>query len=306
MLKKICVWIICILVSLEIGLQAGGLIVRSWWFAQHAFYAKRPGEITVLCVGDSITQGVGADARGRSYPAQLEKMLYARFPDKRIRVVNYGIGGTNSSQLLHRLPGLMLQFDPDILICLIGQNDGWNLIESGLQHVNDSPLFASIAVHARTWVFNLKTYKLYQAARFIFSPRVKDIKNRTIQEIEAEDGSVIDEWKDEGKDMCGHLIRSNIEKIIDISEEKGVMFVGLTYPEDKCDYLNDLLKTIYERNDVAYVDIFRLFPAFERKRGGSLFIADGFHLTGEGYEKFAELLLPLISKAIRTRFSDHI
>ncbi|MDR1461057.1 MAG: arylesterase [Campylobacteraceae bacterium] len=72
-------------------------------------------DIPILAFGDSITQGYGAKD-DESYPSQLSKML-------NIKVINSGISGEVSSLGLARLPGVLAQYKPKIVILCHGGND---------------------------------------------------------------------------------------------------------------------------------------------------------------------------------------
>ena len=79
--------------------------------------------VRVACIGDSITQGVGAE-NGKSYPAQLQELLGADW-----KVGNYGVSGRT---LLKKgdLPYWnenayqeALKFKPNVVIIMLGTND---------------------------------------------------------------------------------------------------------------------------------------------------------------------------------------
>jgi acyl-CoA thioesterase-1 len=74
-----------------------------------------PAGATVLALGDSITYGTGAPS-GASYPEALAKLTGWN-------VINAGVPGNTSAQALDRLPGLLAQHQPTLVLIGIGGND---------------------------------------------------------------------------------------------------------------------------------------------------------------------------------------
>lgn len=74
-----------------------------------------PAGSTVLALGDSLTQGVGAQ------PAQAWPQLLAHSTGWHI--INAGISGHTSAQALERLPELLQNHRPQLVIIGIGGND---------------------------------------------------------------------------------------------------------------------------------------------------------------------------------------
>ena len=76
--------------------------------------------ITILALGDSLTEGLGVDADD-NYPAQLEAKL-KQMGYTNVDVVNSGLSGETSTGLINRLDWVS-QTKPDITILTIGAND---------------------------------------------------------------------------------------------------------------------------------------------------------------------------------------
>ena len=85
--------------------------------------AKEPKRQVLACVGDSITQGVGAE-RGQSWPAQAQKIL-----GKKWRVENFGLSGTTLMNSGNKPYQKSQQFkdalssNPDVVVIMLGTND---------------------------------------------------------------------------------------------------------------------------------------------------------------------------------------
>ncbi len=89
--------------------------------------------ITVLALGDSLTEGLGVQRR-LTYPAQLQQRLHEQGYDS-LRVVNAGFSGETTSGLLTRLNWVLKQ-KPDIVILTIGANDAMRGIPLDLVRQN--------------------------------------------------------------------------------------------------------------------------------------------------------------------------
>lgn len=74
-----------------------------------------PPGATVLALGDSITSGSGATTEA-SYPAVLAQLTGWN-------VVNAGVPGDTSTQALERLPALLEEHAPRLVLVSIGGND---------------------------------------------------------------------------------------------------------------------------------------------------------------------------------------
>jgi acyl-CoA thioesterase-1 len=87
-------------------------------------------DITLVCLGDSLTAGYGATTPGRdddahSYPAYLQKKIndtVAAATNGTVKVVNEGLSGDTSAGGLNRIDQVLFS-DPQIVIVELGAND---------------------------------------------------------------------------------------------------------------------------------------------------------------------------------------
>jgi len=78
-------------------------------------HAVVPAGATVVALGDSLTYGTGADAAS-SYPSVLAALTAWN-------VVNAGVPGETAAQGCDRLPGLIAEHRPALVLVLLGGND---------------------------------------------------------------------------------------------------------------------------------------------------------------------------------------
>jgi len=88
-------------------------------------YKADPGSINIVTLGGSSTYGTRVYTRD-SYPYLLEEVLRKSVnTDKAINVINGGLGGYATPNIIALLSGKIVHLDPDIIIFYVGFNDAW-------------------------------------------------------------------------------------------------------------------------------------------------------------------------------------
>jgi len=77
----------------------------------------------IVTLGDSITQG---GARPGGYVWQIDQYLQAVYPNHKIEIVNAGISGHKSTDMLARFQRDVLDKKPDVVTISVGINDVWH------------------------------------------------------------------------------------------------------------------------------------------------------------------------------------
>lgn len=78
--------------------------------------------LVIVAIGSSSTAGVGASDPAHTYPAVLAEELHHRWPQIAVNVINKGIGGERSSQMLARFERDVLSYHPQLVIWQTGSN----------------------------------------------------------------------------------------------------------------------------------------------------------------------------------------
>ena len=81
---------------------------------------KRPGSVRIMCLGDSFTWGWGVE-ESAIYTRVLETALEGG--DTQIEVMNAGVGGYGTDQLLIYLREQALDYSPDLVLYQVARND---------------------------------------------------------------------------------------------------------------------------------------------------------------------------------------
>jgi lysophospholipase L1-like esterase len=83
------------------------------------------GEVNIVAIGSSSTEGDGASGPAASYPSRLGVALAARFPAPKINVLNLGVGGQEAPDEAARFKKDVLAKQPALVIWQVGTNAAW-------------------------------------------------------------------------------------------------------------------------------------------------------------------------------------
>ncbi len=156
-----------------LGLLEAGLRVLGWAQVRRSTpvaTGRQGSSFTLLCLGDSFTQGSGV-LPGQDYPSHLRRLLAARLPGRELQVVQAGVRGLNTSQLLAHAQRerLIQRFRPNVVLLLAGGSNAWNL-----QGYSDAAP-GGLAGWALAHLDGIRSYKLLKLFhRELTTPRGRD------------------------------------------------------------------------------------------------------------------------------------
>jgi len=84
---------------------------------------KPDGVFRIVALGGSSTYDVSIDDNKQTFTAQLEKLLKEEYGYRNVQVINAGVPGYNSWEILGNLEFRVLDLDPDLVIIYEGTND---------------------------------------------------------------------------------------------------------------------------------------------------------------------------------------
>ncbi|HYB10610.1 MAG TPA: SGNH/GDSL hydrolase family protein [Alphaproteobacteria bacterium] len=79
--------------------------------------------VKIVAFGSSSTAGAGASDAGHAYPSQLADALGRLFPKSHVAVLNKGVNGEQTADMLSRLDRDVLAEHPDLVIWQSGSNE---------------------------------------------------------------------------------------------------------------------------------------------------------------------------------------
>jgi acyl-CoA thioesterase I len=98
-------------------------LLRSAYPLPHVAAKLKLGEpIKIVALGSSSTEGMGASSARTTYPAQFQAELQRLWPKNTITVLNKGVSGEQSQQMIGRFERDVIAEKPDLVIWQTGTN----------------------------------------------------------------------------------------------------------------------------------------------------------------------------------------
>ncbi|MBN1622048.1 MAG: tetratricopeptide repeat protein [Endomicrobiales bacterium] len=241
---------------LEIGIRSAGYVlvkVRDYKDRAMSSMASYKDKYVIMCLGESTTEG--------QYPGCLEQELNKRNLGVEFKVIDEGKGGCTTSYVLANLEYNIEKYKPDMIIAMMGINDG-----------KDEVVFES-----RENAEIIKSLKIYKLA-FLLASYIKSTagfgKKHDIKAVKTDDAGL----------QKKKNIVEEVQKKIDIAEKyqaKG------RYEESEKIYKGIIEK--YPDYQWGYIGLGFAYDEQGKQKKAKEFILKGFRLAA--YDKWVYILV---------------
>lgn len=179
--------------------------------AEEIEFHKARNTVRILLLGDSSPVGLGLHNRAEAFGELAAQMLQQRWRgQKKIELINAAVSGYTSEQAKRFLQSEGLRYQPDFVVCYLGNNDG-----SINGYLTDREIFGA-QQWSRTVRTALNRLAIYRVLRALISPVLSDLRS-------ARTGSPTVRVSPEE-------FGENIHDIADISREIGAQAIFINPP----------------------------------------------------------------------------
>lgn len=262
-------------------------------FQKNGFRGKRPCDtcpdstVRILTMGGSSTMGIPMLFAGRTYAAQLQRLLDERRPGEHYEVLNGGVGGFGITQVYSSLKEELLKYKPDIVTISCWFND-----------TAPSPGWYSIPGKS-DWEGYLETRRLAKIAqnplvRFLRSTRVYAALRHFLLETRSQFLARSTRAKQKGRPrMTPEEFQAALEEILLLAKEHKFLPVLLTEAKNRTDVWeyehkkNPYLRVLSDFSKKHHLPFVDSLSSLSRYRDQWLFY-DFIHPNPAGHEVIAE------------------
>jgi len=280
---------------------------------KNRLYKADPDSINIVSLGGSSTYGTRVYNKD-SYPYLLEKVLrQSTYTDKTINVINAGLGGYSTPNIIALLSGKIIHLDPAIIIFYVGFNDAWTRLmfsdfKMDYSHAQKSWMEPKFPFWRYSRFLDVVAGKLgYPSAK----PHIHSVAWRKMS------GKPEANFRNSSADA----FRANLMTLISIARTHGAVPILVTQatdfknhplPENNKVWMQAMGEHMNIINQVAgnmSVDLINVRSPMSDKKE---YFLDVLHMNGEGNKKRAEIIADylirnkLIGENVKTATLDLI
>lgn len=260
-------------------------------------YTADSNSVNIVSLGGSSTYGTRVYLHD-SYPYILEEILRkSATTDKTINVINAGLGGYSTPNIISLLSGKIIHLKPDAVIFYVGFNDAWTrLMFSGFKtdysHAQKSWVDLDFPFWRQSRFLDIIADKLgYPADK----PHIHSVAWKKMS------GNPKDNFRHSSSDA----FKSNLMSLISIARTHGAVPILVTQatdfknhplPENNKIWMQameentNIIKQVAEKMSVGLIDIRKLMT------DRSEYFLDVLHMSGVGNRRRAEIIAEYLMK----------
>ncbi|MBU4305243.1 MAG: SGNH/GDSL hydrolase family protein [Candidatus Omnitrophica bacterium] len=235
---------------------------------------KKDDVFRIICIGDSVTQGYGIGGAvlpvNQTYPYELELLIQRYCANRKIEVMNAGIGAYSSLQAARYLKRELWKYCPDLVIIWIGVNDDASALfladkEQKVPSVDDLKK-RSIREHSALYLY---------LRNELFSKRIRRVAPQ-------------DYYKN-----CEDMLLLSREKAFEIA-----FVIPFAFENKRLKYYSKYKKVLEELRERYNVELLDVKGVLEKSKDiDSLFI-DNCHMSAEGNKIVAGIIYDLLEQRL--------
>lgn len=274
-------------------------------------FQKTPATFRILCLGDSITEGMRVDNAG-AYPKLVEKKFAQEGKGSKVEVLNAGVVDYGIEQEYLFLKEKGIKYNPDMVIMGYFLNDGRGFVPAKTIYmkefaglINKSKFLYLLDKMIRKYRIKYQ-YKLWEKNRLEFwMPLYKEGRWRTSKE---ERYRLIDlakkDWGLAWTQKGWERTRAYLDKLLQLQEEYKFQLVIVTFPAgvqliaDSSDaYMflpQEKLKEYCQAHKITFIDI---LPYFKGHKDEEI-LFDHCHPTVLGLDLVAQAIYGAIKNKV--------
>ncbi|MEB6547767.1 SGNH/GDSL hydrolase family protein [Heyndrickxia sporothermodurans] len=195
-----------------------------------------PKDLTIISVGDSLTQGIGDSTNKGGYIPYLAKDLETMRMIKKVNFQNFGVRGNRTDQLLKRLQQKELGASiskADLVIITIGGNDIMKVFKDNFSELEMSKFNQALIGYKQRLNNIIKTIRKKNPHAGIvliglYNPFIKWFSD--IKEVD----EIIYEWNNTSKQLINNYKKTIFVPVADIfaNQEENLLYSDNFHPND--------------------------------------------------------------------------
>jgi hypothetical protein len=230
-------------------------------------------ELVVLYLGESTTGWGGKN----SWPSQLQRILNNTQHQVAFHIINKAIPATDTNEILKQLPSHIMKYKPDIVLAMVGINDGYG--QSYDIFYPPESLISSSSLRQSWFITLLSHSRVYGLFHWIADA----IKHLTKQNNDVKTKiHLADELINEGESFdyglrnpnTTHLLPRtilNLNTMVNLTTSKSIKFIFVQYALRKIDILKNSIK-----GNALYISNYEIFHDLQKKYDYDELFIDNF------------------------------